>query len=91
LASATTSMSVAVPLAIAGAACRRGLITGRNIVILCDNIDEFMRHGSTNEQFLREFGASLDGQKMVTFLGASRKTWDAEHKLPGRSLALGWD
>lgn len=87
-----TPLAVAVPLAIAGAVHRRGLSSGRNIVILCDDIDEFMRYGgNANEKFLHDFGDSLDEQKVVTFLGASRKSWDANHKLPGRWLALGWD
>lgn len=87
-----TPLAVAVPLAIAGAVHRRGLSTSRNIVVLCDNIDEFMRYGgNANEKFLHDFGDSLDGQKVVTFLGASSKTWNAEHELPDRWLALGWD
>ena len=88
-----TPMAVAVPMALAWAAHRRGLAAGRNLVILCDNIDQFMEHNmQSNEKFLRELAIVLDGQKVITFLGASRKTWDAEQVLGlGRALALGWD
>ena len=39
-----TPLPVAVPLDLAGAVYRRGLSVGRNRVILCDDIQGFMRH-----------------------------------------------
>ena len=88
-----TPMAVAVPLALAWAAYRRGLAAGRNLVILCDDIDRFMEHDrQSNEQFLRELAILLDGQTSITFLGASRLTWNAKTVLGSdRVLPLGWD
>lgn len=87
-----TPLAVAVPLALSAAANRRGLSVGRNILILCDNIQEFMKYNKReNEQFLRELAASLDNQTVVTFLGASQVTWDASEILSfNRLLYLGW-
>ena len=86
-------LSIAVPLAIAGAAHRRGLVEGCNLVILCDDIQEFMHHNQgDNERFLRELATSLDNQISVTFLGASQLTWNPNEVLePSRVLPLGWD
>lgn len=91
-------LSVAVPLAIAGAAHRRGLVDGRNLVILCDDIQEFMKYNMrANEQYLHDLSLWLDRQTIVTFLGASRLTWNAKAALDsdpskeGHALALGWD
>lgn len=86
-------LAVAVPVAIATAVCRRGLTKGRNIVILCDDIQKFMEHNiRENEQFLRQLAEHLDSQTMVTFLGASQLTWDAKAVLGDkRVLPLGWD
>ncbi len=89
-----TPLSVAISLALAGAVNRRGLTVARNIVILCDDIHEFMRrpHLQANEEFLRELASSLDKQTVVTFLGASRLTWNAKAIVgQERALALGWD
>ncbi len=37
-------LSIVVPLAIAGASYRKGLEDGRNLVILCDDLQKFMQH-----------------------------------------------
>jgi hypothetical protein len=88
-----TPLSIALPMAVATAACRRGLEAGRKIVILCDNIEQFMEHNrQANEQFLRELARSLDNQTKITFLGASQLTWDAKGVLGSDyALPLGWD
>ncbi len=93
-----TPLSVAVPLAIAGAAYRRGLAPERNLVILCDDIQKFMEYNMrANEQYLRDLALWLDRQITVTFLGASQLTWNAKATLDsdsfkgGHALPLGWD
>ena len=86
-------LSIAVPLAIAGAAHRRGLAEDCNLVILCDDIQEFMHHNQgDNERFLRELATSLDNQASITFLGASQLIWNANKALDSsKVLPLGWD
>jgi len=86
-------LAVAVPLAVAGAVNRRGLSTGRNMVILCDDIHKFMEYNKReNEQFLKELATFLDSQTNVTFLGASQLIWHAKTILSWeRVLNLGWD
>lgn len=88
-----TPLAVAVPMALAGAVYRRGLNSGRKIVILCDDIQEFMRYNqAANQKFLVELARSFDSQTTVTFLGASQLTWDAKANLgSARALPLGWD
>ena len=88
-----TPLSIALPLAIAGAAHRRGIAEDCNLVILCDDIHEFMHHNQgDNERFLIELATALDNQTSITFLGASQLTWNANNVLDkSRVLALGWD
>ncbi|MDP2918639.1 MAG: hypothetical protein Q8O43_00230 [Dehalococcoidia bacterium] len=93
-----TPLSIAIPLAIAGAAHRRGLEDGRNLVILCDDIQEFMKYNlRANEQYLHDLSLWLDRQTIVTFIGASQLTWNAkavldqDHFKGSHALALGWD
>jgi hypothetical protein len=89
-----TPLALLVPLAIARAGQRRGLVAGRRVVILCDDLDEHMRSGHSlpNEAFLKELSKSLDLDDTVTFIGTSRLSWDAKGKLGyDRALALGWD
>ena len=88
----STPLSAVVPLALAGAVSRRGLATGRKLVILCDNLQEFLHYNQTaNEQYLRDLALALDKQTLVTFLGASRiESWDAKFTLTEeRILPLG--
>jgi hypothetical protein len=88
-----TPLAVAVALALAGAAYRRGLAPSRKVVVLCDDIHKFMRYNrQANEQFLRDLAQSLDNQTAFTFVGASRLDWDAKAVLGyERALPLGWD
>ena len=93
-----TPLSIVVPMALAEAAQKRGLHSGRNIVIMCDDLHEFMAHNKQmNEQFLVELARFLDNQSKITFLGASRlkhawPNWDVQAVLPwGHVLPLGWD
>ncbi len=92
----TTPLSVAVPLAIAGAAHRKGLMAGCNLVILCDDIQKFMKYNlRANEQYMRDLALWLDRQRAVTFFGASQLTWNAKAMLDsdpfkgGHALPLG--
>lgn len=91
-------LSVTVPLTIAGAANRRGLASGRNLVILCDDMQEFMKYNTrANERYLQDLSMWLKRQSVVTFLGASRLTWNAKTALASdpsdgdHVLPLGWD
>lgn len=86
-------LAVVVPLALAVAARERGLVKKRNIVILCNDIHEFIQHNKQeNEQFLRELAGALDKQTGITFLGASRLDWNVKAALGWeRVLQLGWD
>ena len=89
-----TPLSVTLPLAIAGAVHRNGWVTGRKMVILCDNFQEFIRFNKqANEQYLRDLAPALDLQTDMTFIGASRMVgWDAESVLGSdRLVNLGWD
>jgi len=75
-------LSIVVPLAIAGAVNRKGFEDGHNLVILCDDLQKFMQHHrAENEQYLRDLSLWLNRQSVVTFLGASRLTWDAKTAL----------
>ena len=90
-------LAVAVPLALAEVAYRPGLVAGRKIVILCDDIHQFMEYENElnkdeNEQFLVKLARALDTQTTVTFLGTSRLSWNAKAVIGSeRALPLGWD
>jgi hypothetical protein len=91
-------LSIVVPLAIAGAINRKGFEDGRNLVILCDDLQKFMQyHRAENEQYLRDLSLWLNRQSVVTFLGASQLIWNAKNVLDPNPIAvkhvlpLGWD
>jgi hypothetical protein len=87
-------LSAVVVAALAGAIFRRGWVTGRRVVMLCDNIQEFMQYNRTaNEEFLRSLANTLDNQTAFTVIGASRMgAWDAEAVLGSdHVINLGWD
>ena len=88
-----TPLSALVPLALAGAINRKGMVREHNVVILCDDIHEFVRYNpQVNEQFLRDLAQALDKQTTLTFIGSSRLDWDAKTILGDeRVLPLGWD
>jgi len=91
-------LELAVPMALATAAHTKGLRKGRDIVILCDDLHEFIVHNKqTNEQFLKSLSSALDNLKGISFLGASQgghgySPWDAKAVLGlEHVLDLGWD
>jgi hypothetical protein len=88
-----TPLSVVLPLALSKAAYRRGLKPASQIVILADDLQEFMRFNrASNEEFLTKLGQELDKQAEISFVGASQLPWDAREVLgQNRVLALGWD
>ena len=88
-----TPLSIVLPLALSKAAYRKGLRPAGQIVILGDDLQEYMRFNrSANEEFLAEFGQELDKQAELTFIGASQLTWNAKEVLgQNRVLPLGWD
>ncbi|KTB47428.1 hypothetical protein DEALK_02730 [Dehalogenimonas alkenigignens] len=85
-------LSIVLPLALAKAAYRRGLKPASHIVILADDLQEFMRFNrASNEEFLTKLGQELDKQAEISFIGASQMTWNAKILGDDRILALGWD
>jgi len=88
-----TPLSVVLPLALSNAVYRRGLKPMRQIVVLADELQEYMRFNQrANEEFLAKFGQELDKQAELTFIGASQLTWNAKEVLgQNRVLPLGWD
>lgn len=71
-------LAVAVSYAVGFAGYSKGLMPWRRVVILCDDIEKFMRFNSpANEEFLRDMAQQLDNQTAVTFLGASQTIWSA--------------
>ncbi len=90
----STPLSVAVTYALAFEGKAHGFTPYRKMVILCDNIEKYMRFNKeSNENYLRDLASKLDGQQEVTFLGATQLIWyEAESVLGSeRLIPLGGD
>ena len=91
-------LGVTTSVALAIAAHANGMEPGGKVVILCDDLHEFMGFNKeANEQFLIELSRVLDNRKEMTFLAAARLKgvypyWDALAVLGFEHvLNLGWD
>ncbi|MDD4230664.1 MAG: hypothetical protein PHG45_04675 [Dehalococcoidales bacterium] len=89
----STPISIVASLAFAGAIYRKGWPAEHKVVVLWDDIHDFVRNKSTeNEQFLRNLANALDKQTLLTVIAASRFDWDAKAVLGSEHVvALGWD
>lgn len=66
-----TPLSIVIPLSMAAASMKRGLKKGHKVVVLCDDLNEFLyRDAEPNIPFLRTLADSLDNHKDITFIGA---------------------
>lgn len=92
-------LGITVPMALALAASATGIMKNTRIVILCDDLQDFMSYNqAANEQFLVELSRVLDKRSEVTFLGTARTSdtaYPSWNPLPilgvEHVLNLGWD
>jgi hypothetical protein len=76
----SSPISVVIPITMSEVVRKRGLVRGRNTVILCDDIHEFNKwHLQGNEKYLLEMAMELDMQTSLTFIGTTRVSWEAKY------------
>jgi hypothetical protein len=83
-------LSTLMPIAIARAAGKHGIKPGRDIIVICDELEKYIpEHKQMNERFLLYMSITLNGMPIflgetsLTFLGAAKSTWDANSALGG--------
>jgi hypothetical protein len=67
-----------LPFAMASALRKRGLRKGQQVLILCDNLNDFMQHNESDVSFLKEWADR--NPKDITFLGA----YTLQHSISGK-------
>lgn len=87
---------IALPLSLASASQKRGLKEGHKIVVLCDDLHEFIPHNQeSNLTFLKQLAELLHNLKDITFLGAYTLNYYGkgleDTVLSNYVLALGYD
>lgn len=85
-----------LPLSLASASRKRGLKKGHKIVVLCDDLQEFLRHNEAEQLvFLGQVAGLIRDYKELTFLGAYTLNWNGKGlentALSDYVLALGYD
>lgn len=85
-----------LPLSLASASQKRGLKKGRRVVVLCDDLHEFLRHNQTEQMvFLGQIAGLARDYKELMLLGAYALDWNGKGlentALSEYVLALGYD